>query len=60
MGRLRDPVRRHSREGGIYSPSHWKCAADGVDSRLRGNDRCSERDPIPNDTTTQSGFRQSP
>jgi hypothetical protein len=37
---------------GIYSASHWKRAADGLDSRFRGNDQCSECDPIPNDTTT--------
>jgi hypothetical protein len=28
---------RHSRES-----SHWECAADGLDSRLRGNDQCFE------------------
>jgi hypothetical protein len=28
-----------------------------VDSRLRGNDRCIERDPIPNDTTTATIYR---
>jgi hypothetical protein len=42
-------------KAGIYSAIHWKCAADGLDSRFRGNDRCFERDPIPNDTTTH-GF----
>ncbi len=40
-------------KAGIHSASHWKCAADGLDSRLRGNDRCFERGPIPNDTTTR-------
>ena len=39
-------------KAGIHSASHWKYAADGLDSRLRGNDWCFERDPIPNDTTT--------
>jgi hypothetical protein len=38
----------------IYSTSHWKCAADGLDSRFRGNDQCFEGDPIPNDTSTQN------
>src|ERR1039458_6337179 len=38
--------------GEIYSASHWKCGADGLDSRFRGNDPCFERDPIPNDTCT--------
>jgi hypothetical protein len=46
-------------KAGIYSESHWKCAADGLDSRLRGNDRCFERDPIPNDTTNQFSSRLS-
>ena len=40
-------------KAGIYSASHWKWAADGLDSRLRGNDQCFQRDPIPNDTSTQ-------
>jgi hypothetical protein len=40
-------------KAGIHSASHWKYAADGLDSRLRGNDWYSERDPIPNDTTTK-------
>jgi hypothetical protein len=40
-------------KAGIYSASHWKWAADGLDSRFRGNDQCFERDPIPNDTSTQ-------
>jgi hypothetical protein len=39
-------------KAGIYSASHWKCAADGLDSRFRGNDQCFERNPIPNDTST--------
>jgi hypothetical protein len=39
-------------KAGIYSASHWKCAADGLDSRFRGNDQCFEGDPIPDDTTT--------
>src|SRR5207248_9286366 len=33
----------------IYVASHWKCTDDGLDSRFRGNDGCSEMDPIPND-----------
>jgi len=50
---LRDrgaPRWSHSRE--IYSASYWKCAADGLDSRVRGYDRCIDTDPIPNDTIT--------
>ena len=39
-------------KAGIYSASHRKCAAEGLDSRFHGNDHCFERDPIPNDTTT--------
>jgi hypothetical protein len=39
-------------KAGIHWASHWKCAADGVDSRLRGNDKCFEGDPIANDPTT--------
>src|SRR5271157_2100217 len=35
-------------EAGIYFASHRKCAEDGMDSRFRGNDRCFERDSIPN------------
>ena len=35
-----------------YSANHGKCAADGLDSRLRGNDQRFERDHIPIDTTT--------
>ena len=27
-------------KAGIYSASRWKCAADGLDSRFRGNDPC--------------------
>src|SRR5437016_1012265 len=38
-------------KAGIHSASHWKCTAEGLDSRFRGNDRCFERDPIPNDAT---------
>ena len=40
-------------KAGIYSASQWKCGVDGLDSRFRGNDHFFERDPIPNDTTTQ-------
>jgi hypothetical protein len=39
-------------KAGIHFASHWKCADDGLDSRLRGNDGCFERDSIPNDATT--------
>jgi hypothetical protein len=39
-------------KAGIYSASRWKCAADGLDSRFRGNDQCFERGLIPNDTST--------
>ena len=56
------------RRAGIYLANVRECAFDGLDSRLRGNDRglrgndgrfrrsgrCFERDPIPNDTTTRS------
>jgi hypothetical protein len=41
-------------EAGIHYTSHWKCTADGLDSRLRGNDRCFKSDPIANNTTTRS------
>ena len=47
-------------KAGIYSASHWKWAADGLDSRWSlprlhrgGNDQCFQRDPIPNDASTQ-------
>ena len=40
--------------GGIYPANPQKCAVRGLDSRFRGNDRRFERDPIPNDTTTES------
>ena len=33
-------------KAGIHCASHWKCAADGVDSRLRGNDQCFEGIPF--------------
>jgi len=39
-------------KAGIHSVSHWKGAADGLDSRFRGNDDCLEWDSIPNDTST--------
>ena len=46
-------------KAGIYLANLRKCAADGLDSRLRGNDgrfrgndRRFERDPIPIDITT--------
>jgi hypothetical protein len=39
-------------KAGIYSARRWKCAADGLDSRFRGNDPCFDRDLIPNDTST--------
>jgi hypothetical protein len=39
-------------KAGIYSASHWECAADRLDSRFRGNDQCFEGDPIPNDAST--------
>ena len=45
-------------KAGIYSASHWKCAADGLDSRFRGNDECFDRGPIPNGTST--GFSRPP
>src|ERR1019366_1702883 len=43
-----------SAKKGIHFASHRKCAADGLDSRRRGNDRQFERDPIPNDTTSKN------
>jgi hypothetical protein len=39
-------------KAGIHSASYRKCADEGLDSRLRGNDRCDERIPIPNDAST--------
>jgi hypothetical protein len=39
-------------KAGIHSANLRKCAVDGLDSRFRGNDQRFERDPIPNDTTT--------
>jgi type I restriction enzyme M protein len=44
-------------KAGIYSASHWKCAADGLDSRFRGNDQCSEGNPIPNVTSTDDEWK---
>ena len=44
-------------KAGIYFASHWRCAADRLDSRFRGNDQCFEGDPIPNDTSTRAGYR---
>ncbi len=38
-------------KAGIHCASHWKCIADGLDSRFRGNDPCFEGDPTANDTT---------
>src|ERR1019366_5936346 len=38
----------------IYSARHWKCAADGLDSRFCGNDPCLRRDTIPNDISAQA------
>jgi hypothetical protein len=38
-------------KAGIYSANLRKCTG-GLDSRLRGNDRRTERDPTTNDTTT--------
>ena len=43
-------------KAGIHFAGHWKYADDGLDSRLRGNDECFERDPIPNDATTLGGL----
>ena len=40
-------------KAGIHSASHWKHAADGLDSRLRGNDRWFVGEVIPNDATTR-------
>ena len=40
-------------QAGIYSANHWKSAAEGLDSRFRGNDHGFEGDLIPNDTSTR-------
>ena len=37
-------------QAGIHSANILKCAAYGLDSRLRGNDWYFGSDPIPNDT----------
>src|SRR5204862_5856573 len=44
------PNRSHCREGGNQSAHSAFPNTFEVDSRLRGNDGSSERDPIPNDT----------
>jgi hypothetical protein len=47
--------RSHSRPAmarGIHSADLRNCAVDRLDSRFRGNDRRSERDPIPNPINT--------
>src|SRR5208337_4116746 len=45
-------------KAGIHLANLPKCAADRLDSRFRGNDRGFERDPIPNDATTQDCAEQ--
>jgi hypothetical protein len=40
-------------KAGIHSSDLQTCAAYGLDSRFRGNDRRFIGDDIPNDTTTQ-------
>ena len=42
-------------KAGIYFASLWKCTADGMDSRLRGNDGALERPCLANDTNTRQG-----
>jgi hypothetical protein len=39
-------------KAGIHTPGLWKCAVEGLDSRLRGNDRDVESDNMTNDATT--------
>ena len=39
-------------QAGIHFASRWKRAAQGMDSRLRGNDWCFMSEPISNDATT--------
>ena len=45
-------------QAGIYTLSGWKYAGGELDSRLRGNDPCFKRDPIPNDITPPRGLRR--
>jgi hypothetical protein len=52
MWHLRDLV--IPAKAGIYPANLWKCAVVGLDSRFRGNDRGLERNPIPNDPSTQN------
>jgi hypothetical protein len=40
-------------KAGIHSAGHSKYSADGLDSRLRGNDGWLVREVIPNDGTTR-------
>jgi hypothetical protein len=42
-------------QAGIYSASHGKCAAHGLDSRWLGDDQCFELDPNPHYTITVRG-----
>jgi hypothetical protein len=54
-------------KAGIHAANLWRCAVYRLDSRpsassgqaFRGNDRCFEMDPTPNDTTTQFQFSAS-
>ena len=39
-------------KAGINPASHWKCAANGLDSRFRGIGQRFEGDTIPNDTAS--------
>ena len=40
-------------KAGIHPANLREYAVDGLDSRFRGNDRRTERDPIANDTSTR-------
>ena len=50
---VRDRRYKARRRPSYSFASHCKCAADGLDSRFRGNDQCFEKDRIPNDTTAR-------
>jgi hypothetical protein len=41
-------------KAGIHAANLRNPGLDELDSRFRGNGRCFERDPIPNDTTTRA------
>jgi hypothetical protein len=45
-------------KAGVHSANLRKCAAYGLDSRLRGNDLRIERHPIPNNTSAGASWGQ--